>query len=215
MNVSAVQRSSQPPAKTVPRCRLYLLVPDANEPESVAACLVAGLEAGDVAALLVRHDEDEERTIKMLEALKSLAQDRGVAVVLAGPADLAQRLGVDGVEVSDRAGYEAARSRLGGSAIVGADCATSRHLAMELAEAGADYVGLRNGAPGGVELIRWWSEVFEVPCIALDAVEPAEAGELARLGADFVRPAPAMWSSPARAREVISETLRALDEADR
>ena len=198
-----------------PRCRLYLLVPEASEPDSARACLAAALEAGDVAALLVRHKDREDGTVKLLEALKSLAQERNVAVVLAGAAEFARRLGADGVEVSERAAYVAARNDLGVSAIVGADCATSRHFAMEMAEAGADYVGFSNAAAGGLELLRWWGELFEVPCVALDPVEPEQAGELARLGADFVRPAEAMWTSPASAREVVSETLRALVEAAR
>jgi thiamine-phosphate pyrophosphorylase len=197
----------------LPRCQLYLLVPEAVEAEVARACLEAALQAGDVAALLVRHDQDEDETVKMIEALKPLAHDRGVAVVLAGAEALAQHLGIDGVEVADRAAYDLARSRLGTSAIVGADCGTSRHLAMEMGEAGADYVGLRNAAPEGLDLVRWWGELFEVPCVALDPVEPAEAGELARLGADFVRPAQAMWTSPDMARDVVSQTLRVLSEA--
>jgi len=198
-----------------PRCQLYLRVPDGVEPGAARDCLAAALEAGDVAALLVRGDGAEERTVRMLGKLQSLAQGRNVAVVLAGPENLAQRLGADGVEVSGRAGYDAARQRLGASAIVGADCGTSRHFAMEMAEAGADYVGFANAAEGGLDLVAWWGELFEVPCVALDPVAPDEAGELARLGADFVRPAEAMWDSPASAREAISETVRALQEAAR
>jgi thiamine-phosphate pyrophosphorylase len=199
----------------LPRCHLYLRVPEAAEPDAVRACLAAGLKAGDVAALLVPQAEREERTVRMLEALMPLAQERNVAVVVAGHDGLAPRLGVDGVEVSDRAAYDLARKRLGASAIVGADCATSRHFAMEMGEAGADYVGFANAAEGGLELVEWWGELFEVPCVALDPVAPDEARELARLGADFVRPAADMWASPASAREVISETLRAVSEATR
>jgi len=195
-----------------PRCQLYLRVPGAAEPGAARACVAAALEAGDVAALLVRRHEREEMTIRMLEALKPLAQERNVAVVVAGADELARRLGAHGVEVADRAAYDSARKRLGASAIVGADCAASRHLAMELAEAGADYVGFANAAEGGLDLVEWWGELFEVPCVALDPVEPEEAGELARRGADFVVPAQAMWASPARAREVVAATLRALDE---
>ena len=198
-----------------PRCQLYLLVPEALDPGEARACLDAALEAGKVAALLVREAEGEDRTVRMLEALKSPAQERNVAVLLAGSGGLAWRLGADGVEVTDRAGYDGARKLLGASAIVGADCGTSRHHAMELAEAGADYVGFANSAKGGLDLVEWWGELFEVPCVALDPVEPEEAGELARLGADFVRPAVIMWESPARARDVISATLQALEEAAR
>ena len=199
----------------LPRCRIYLRVPDGVEPEAARDCLAAALEAGEVAALLVRQDAQVDRTVAMLEALRALAQENNVAVVLAGTDELAQRLGADGAEVADRAAYDVARGRLGGSAIVGADCGTSRHFAMEAAEAGADYVGFANGAEGGLDLIQWWGELFEVPCVARDPVVPEQAGELARLGADFVRPAEAMWTSPAAAREVVSETLRAIGEAKR
>lgn len=198
----------------LPRCQLYLSVPEGVQAGSARACLAAALEAGDVAALLVPH-RGREGDADMIKTLLPLAQQRGVAVVLAGADELAQRLGADGVEVSDRAGYDAARKRLGPSAIVGADCASSRHTAMEFAEAGADYVGFANAATGGAELVAWWSELFEIPCVALDPVEPGQAGELARLGADFVRPSAAMWDGPGAARAVIAETLRGLEEAAR
>ena len=96
-----------------------------------------------------------------------------------------------------------------------ADCGASRHFAMEMAEAGADYIGLANEGEGGLDLIAWWGELFEVPCVALDPVEPDEAGALAGLGADFVRPAEAMWDGPERARDIVSRTLRAIEEGTR
>ena len=198
-----------------PRCQLYLRVPEGIEPETARGCLAAALEAGEIAALLVRRDGPEERLANMLEVLAPLAQARNVAVVVAGPEELARRHGADGVEVTDRATYDAARKRLGASAIIGADCGANRHFAMEMAEAGADYVGLANGSDGGSDLIAWWGELFEVPCVALDPVEPDEAGALASLGADFVRPAEAMWDSPERARDIVSQSLRAIEEGTR
>ncbi len=198
-----------------PRCQLYLRVPRGMAPGAARECLAAALEAGNVAALLLREDGAEERTIRMLGTLQPLAQGRNVAVILAGLEELAQRLGADGVEVSKRAAYDAARKRLGASAIVGADCGISRHLAMEMAEAGADYVGFANAVESGLDLVAWWGELFEAPCVALDPVAPDEAGELARLGADFVTPADAMWASPASAKEVVVETLGRLAEAAR
>jgi thiamine-phosphate pyrophosphorylase len=198
-----------------PRCQLYLRVPDRLEPEAARGCLAAALEAGDVAALLVRRDGPEKDLVNMLEALAPLAQAHNVAVVVAGPDELAQRHGADGVEVTDRPAYDAARKRLGPSGIVGADCGASRHFAMEMAEAGADYVGLANGGEGGLDLIAWWGELFEVPCVAIDPVDPDEAGALAGLGADFVRPAEAMWDGPERARDIVSRTLRAIEEGIR
>lgn len=195
-----------------PRCQLYLRVPDHLEPGAARGCLEAALEVGDIAALLVRRAGPEVNLVNMLEALGPLAQARNVAVVVAGPDELASRHGADGVEVIDRPAYDAARKRLGASAIVGADCRASRHFAMEMAEAGADYVGLANGGEGGSDLVAWWCELFEVPCVALDPVEPDEAGALAVLGADFVRPAEAMWDTPDLARDIVLKTLRAIEE---
>lgn len=200
------------PAMNSPSCQLYLRVPEGIEPGVARGCLAAALESGEVAALLVRRNGPEENLVSMLEALVPLAHARNVAVVVAGADEIARRHGADGVEVTDRAAYDAARKRLGSSAIVGADCGASRHLAMEMAEAGADYVGLANADEGGSDLVAWWAELFEVPCVALDPVEPEEAGALAGLGADFVRPAEAMWDGPDRARDIVSRTLRETEE---
>jgi thiamine-phosphate pyrophosphorylase len=63
------------------------------------------------------------------------------------------------------------------------------------------------------DIIAWWAELFEVPCVALDPADAETAGELARRGAEFVRPADAMWSSPEAARAIVSETLREIAEA--
>jgi thiamine-phosphate pyrophosphorylase len=91
--------------------------------------------------------------------------------------------------------YGEARDILGGRFIVGADAGRSRHDAMTLGEAGADYVGF--GIPAHVEdresarsrrleLVGWWSEIFEVPCVAFDVETAEEAARLAAAGADFV-----------------------------
>lgn len=195
---------------TAPRCRLFLLVPDTAEPQGAAACLAAAFQAGDIDAVLITPRHNDEGTAEIMHALKPLARHRGVPAMIAANPELARRLGADGVEVADLAAYVAARKLLGAGAFIGADAGTSRHAAMELGEAGADYIGFHNDAAGGHDLIAWWAELFEVPCVALDPVEPAGAGELARLGVDFVRPDTAMWASPDAARRVIADTLAAV-----
>ncbi len=126
-------------------------------------------------------------------------QSQGVAAIIADDAALARTMKADGVHVSWRkdiaAAFEEAREIVGGRFIVGVDAGRSRHDAMQLGEAGADYIAF--GIPPGVEdretaarrrleLIGWWSEIFEIPCVGFDVENIDAAGLLADAGADFV-----------------------------
>ena len=91
---------------------------------------------------------------------------------------------------------------LGPDAIVGVTCHDSRHLAIEAAEAGADYVAF--GAffttstkdaktRAEVELLSWWQEMMTVPCVAIGGITVENAGPLAQAGADFLAVASGVW----------------------
>jgi thiamine-phosphate pyrophosphorylase len=198
-----------------PKCRLFLVVPRGLEPGLARDCLEAALEAGDVAALEVTGSAaDQER---LLDALQARAQAAGVAVLTDGEAELARRLKVDGMEIAaDIEALKAARRALGDKAIVGARCGPSRHRAMEIAEAGADYVTLPAGAaagvPDGERLIAWWTALFTVPCVAEATDDLALLRQAVADGADFVVPRAAMWASPAAARAEIEQLAAAMAE---
>ena len=120
---------------------------------------------------------------------------------------LAQRLGLDGVHLTDGPRrLRDVRKTLGQDAIVGAFCGTSRHDGMTAAEIGADYVSfgpvsaglLGDGTLAEPELFQWWSEMIEVPVVAEggltpDAIVGAFCGTsrhdgmtAAEIGADYV-----------------------------
>jgi thiamine-phosphate pyrophosphorylase len=179
-----------------PDCRIYLVV------EATAAAveqLTAATEAGDVACCLIVPAAGAAIEAAAARSLVAAAQRAGVAALLADATDLAGALRADGVHLTPRPhvldAYAAARQSLGRDAIVGADVGISRHDAMSLAEAGADYIAF--GAPSHLkdrqrarerrdDLVSWWGEIFEVPCVALDVEGPAEAQRLARAGTNFV-----------------------------
>jgi thiamine-phosphate pyrophosphorylase len=151
------------------------------------------------------------------EPLVRAAQSRDVAALLSGRAALAKALGADGVHLDLRnAGdamrlYRDARKLLAEDAIVGAACPPERHLAMEVAEAGADYVGFDLAAPEAAATIAWWGEMMTVPCIAFGAIDAATARALAKNGADFIAPEPALWSrvDPANELAALGAAIRA------
>ena len=126
-----------------PACRLYLITPPLiADPAAFAATLEEALSGGDVAALQVRlKDVADDHIAAVTRAILPVAQARGVAVIMNDRPDLADALGCDGVHIGqDDASYAQARQAVGRERTVGVTCHDSYHLAMDAAEAGADYV---------------------------------------------------------------------------
>jgi thiamine-phosphate pyrophosphorylase len=189
-----------------PLCRLYLITPARlDDLAGFARVLAHALDAGDVAALQIRlKDVPDEVVAAAVDALSPIAQARGVAVILNDRPDLAAALGCDGVHVGqDDAPYREARRIMGPAKIVGVTCHDSRHLAMEAAEAGADYVAFGAFFPTATkdaptradpEILTIWQETMQVPCVAIGGITVATAAELARAGADFLAVSAGVWS---------------------
>lgn len=152
-----------------------------------------------IAALLIRPGPDGVLDPSPVRLLIGLAQKSSIAALIEDDTTLARAHGADGVHLTwsndlDQR-YRLARSELGADAIIGVSGGKSRHDAMVLGEAGADYVGFgvpaqvkdrESGAARRADLISWWAEIFETPCVAFDVTEADEALALARAGADFI-----------------------------
>lgn len=185
-------------------CRLYLITPSQIDVRSFAPVLEAALDAGDVACLQLRLKGcTDDEILRAGETLMPLAQARGVAFIVNDRPDLAQRLGADGAHVGqDDMPYAQARAALGANRIVGVTCHDSRHLAMQAAEQGADYVafGAFFATPtkqpktmAAPALITWWSELFEMPCVAVGGITPENGRALVEAGADFLAVSSGVW----------------------
>ncbi len=189
-------------------CRLYLITPPAlPDLDAFVQTLTRTLNAGDVAALQIRlKDADDDTVRRVVDALRPVAQDREVAVILNDRPDLAAETGCDGVHIGQEdAPYAAARKIMGPDAIVGVTCHDSRHMAMEAAEAGADYVAF--GAffdtatkdaktRAEIELLTWWQDVMTVPCVAIGGITPDNGRPLVEAGADFLAVSSGVWAWP-------------------
>lgn len=191
-----------------PPCRLYLITPPViPDLAAFARDLDAALGAGDLAALQIRlKPADDAAILAAVEALAPVARARGVAVILNDRPDLAARSGCDGVHLGQSdASLAEARRLLGPDAMIGVTCHDSRELAMEAAEAGADYVAFGAFFPTATketlhrpdpEILTIWQETVEIPCVAIGGITAETAGDLARAGADFVAVSSAVWSAP-------------------
>ena len=206
----------------MPDCRLYLITPPRlDDLAGFGHTLARTLDAGDVAALQIRlKDVPDEIVAAAVDALSPIAMARGVAVILNDRADLAARLGCDGVHLGQTDGTVAeARRLMGASAMIGVTCHDSRHLAMEAAEAGADYVAFGAFFPtttkeaptrADPEILTIWQEVMEIPCVAIGGITVENARGLAAAGADFLAVSAGVWSygeGPAAAVKVLEAEI--------
>ena len=189
-------------------CRLYLITPPRlDDLAAFAHVLAATLDAGDVAALQIRlKDAPDEVIAAAVEVLGVIARSRDVAVILNDRPDLAAKFDCDGVHVGqDDMSCAEARRVVGKDRMVGVTCHDSRHLAMEAAEAGADYVAFgaffpttTKDAPttADPEILSIWQETMSTPCVAIGGITADNAAGLVRAGADFIAVSAGVWSHP-------------------
>jgi thiamine-phosphate pyrophosphorylase len=218
-------RSGAESGVTRPPQRLYLVTPPLDDTASFARQLEAALAAADIAAVLLRLAQSDERTlINRAKATAAVVQRRDVALLLDGHPEIVARVGADGAHLTGIEAFVAALALLKPDRIAGSGGLRSRHDAMLAAETGADYVmfgeppppfpppragGGEGGGPragegkGGGRLpfdelldrLTWWAELFEIPCIGY-AANLDEVGALARTGADFVALGDWIWTHP-------------------
>lgn len=186
------------------RPQIYLIAPPALDLDTFPDRLARLLDAEAVACLRFGlAGADADAIGRAADALRAVAHDRDVAVVVETHVRIAERHGLDGVHLTDGArSVREARKALGPDAIVGAFCGTTRHEGMNAAEAGADYVAfgpageslLGTGARAEAGLFAWWSEMIEVPVVAEGGLTPALVAELAPL-TDFLGIGPELWAA--------------------
>jgi thiamine-phosphate pyrophosphorylase len=189
-----------------PTCRLYLISPERiDHPALFADELRSALDGGDVAAFQLRlKGVDDSVVARVADTLRPICQHRDVALIMNDRPDLAVKLDCDGVHIGqDDMPYAEARRIVGSDRQIGVTCKASRHLAMEAAEAGADYVAF--GAffpsttktvttPADLDILHWWSGLMEVPCVAIGGITVDNCRAVVEAGADFLAVAGGVWN---------------------
>lgn len=187
-------------------CRLYLVTPPTIDLGRFPDQLAAALDAGDVAAVQLRlKDVGEQAIVRAIDTLRPIVQSRDVAFLLNDRPDLAVQHGCDGAHVGQQDMAAAAARAILGELTLGVSCEGSRDLAFEAGEAGADYVAFGAFFPTATkagttrcepDILRWWSELMELPCVAIGGIDAGNCGPLVHAGADFLAVVSAVWSDP-------------------
>jgi len=198
-------------------CRLYLITPDKiPDVAAFARTLDEALAAGDVACLQLRLKDVADDVIEAaVHKLMPISHKHDVAFILNDRPDLAAALGCDGVHVGpEDMPYEEARRVMGPDATVGVTCKDSRHLAMDVAESGADYVAFGaffpsstkdDTTPAEIEIVEIWSETTNVPCVAIGGITVDNCEPIVKAGADFIAVCNGIWNHSAGAAAAVRE----------
>lgn len=201
--------------------RLYLITPSKFNLDDFSKELANALEGGDVASVQLRMKESyDEEIIEAARKLIPICHAKDVAFIINDRPDLAVKTGADGVHVGQEdVSYAEARELVGPDKIIGVTCKNSRHLAMEAGEQGADYVAFGAFFPtttkiatstATTDILSWWQDLFEIPCVAIGGIKVENAAELAKAGADFLAVSSGVWGyaqGPRKAVELFNQEL--------
>jgi thiamine-phosphate pyrophosphorylase len=203
-----------------PPQRLYLVTPLVEETAALLRDLDVALGAGDVAAVLLRlADADERSLVNRAKAVAAAVHRRDIALLLDNRPEIVGRADADGAHIPGIEAFAAALSSLKPDRIAGAGDLRSRHDAMLAGETGADYVmfgdfdrrGHRPPFETIEERIMWWADLVEIPCIGY-AAQADEVRPLARAGADFVALGDWIWTHPEGAAAAVASAAASLVE---
>lgn len=208
-----------PPPRPAPR--LYLATPIVEDPAKLVADLPGLLASADVAAVLLRLKETDQRTmISRVKALAPPVQKAGAALLVDGHPDIVARGGADGAHLTGLAALEEAVPSLKPDRIAGVGGLATRHDSMSAGEMGADYMlfgepderGQRPSSQAIAERLDWWAELFEPPCVGF-ATSLEEARDFAASGADFVLVGDFIWADPRGPKAALVEADAAIKKA--
>lgn len=203
------------------RCRLILITPIDEPAETFAPRLLEAFAGGDVATLLMPAWPDDAAFQAFAEPIVRVAQEAGVAAIIAEDTRAAGRVGADGIHLDAKPdGIREAMERSRGKMIVGAGGATTRDEALELGEAQPDYIFFgrfgydtkpephkRNLALG-----RWWAEVVSIPCVVMGGSDVESVAEIAATGVEFVALGNAVFGPGVDPRTAVRAANAILDE---
>jgi thiamine-phosphate pyrophosphorylase len=209
------------PVQPRPLPRLYLATPPVDDPQALLGVLPDLLKAADIAAVLLRLNPTDPRTLlSRIKALAPSIQDRGAALLLDGHADLVARAGADGAHLSGFEAFEEALPTLKPDRIAGIGGLTTRHDSMTAGERGADYVlfgepdenGQRPSMQAICDRLQWWNEVFELPSVGF-AGTLEEVGAFTAAGADFILVSDCIWNASDGPKSALRAAVEAIRKA--
>ena len=204
------------------RCRIVLIPPAGETADGFAAKFAAAIAGGDIASIILPANGMDEATFQdFAEKVVPMAQEAGIAAIIAEDTRIAGRVKADGVHIEgNKAALAEAIEHFHPKLAVGAGGAKTRDDALELGEERPDYIFFgrfgydnkpephsRNLSLGG-----WWSEMIQIPVIVLAGSDIASVEPVAATGADFVALSSAVFAEGVDPKAAVARANAILDE---
>lgn len=189
-----------------PSTKLYLITPPKIDLNKFSISLDKVLKTGLVSCLQLRlKDVKDEDIIEACKVLNPICKNYDVPFILNDKLDLVHEVKADGIHLGEEdVSVSKARKLLGPNIIIGASCYNSKHLAMEAAEAGANYVAFGAffetktkipKAKAKISIIKDWTYISNIPCVAIGGITPSNCKELVSESVDFLAVISCIWNS--------------------
>ncbi len=204
------------------RCRIVLISPAGETADSFASKFSAAISGGDVASVILPANGMDEASFQAFaERIVPIAQDAGIAAIIAEDTRIAGRVKADGIHIEGgKAALAEVIENFQPKMAVGAGGAKTRDDALELGEERPDYIFFgRFGYDNKPEphhrnltLGRWWAEMIQVPVIVMAGSDIASVEAVAATGVDFVALSAAVFADGVDPKEAVARTNAVLDE---
>ena len=204
------------------RCRIVLIAPSGESAAGFAMRFKAAISGGDVASIILPANGMDEASFQdFAEAIVPVAQEAGIAAIVADDTRIAGRVHADGVHIDGgKAALAEALESFQPKSMVGAGGAKTRDDALALGEMRPDYIffgrfGYDNKPEPhsrNLSLGRWWAEMIQLPVIVMAGSDIASVEQVAETGAEFVALSSAVFADGVDPRAAIVRANAILDE---
>ncbi len=185
---------------------LYAITPDETDTAELLRKVRFALRGGarvlqyrnKVADVLLRQQQ--------ASALRELAREFGVPLIVNDDMELARQVDADGVHLGATDGSAPdARAKLGGGKLIGVSCYNRLAPAQEAVRQGADYVAFGSFFPSTVkpdavvaslDLLRQARRELRVPIVAIGGITAGNGAQLLEAGASALAVISAVFSAP-------------------
>jgi len=196
--------------------QIYLISPPKVDPVNFCSSLEEVLKSGVISCFQLRlKDNDDKTIINISKKILPICKKYNIPFILNDRLDLVKTCNADGVHLGEDDGsIKKARKLLGYNSIIGASCYNSKHLAMEAAENGANYVAFGAffetntkdpKARAQIKIIKDWLFISNIPCVAIGGITPLNCKELIEVGVDHMAVISSIWDSKKDPIEVVKD----------